>query len=126
MGAAVEVFEGSQALEVERDRFLPVKSTNDLLAMRSDAYVLTDDGTLRLAEGREEAPYVDLDSDHYKLLADFDNHFPAGPPSLRQAESLRVAGDWTFGRGVVVRGAAQVGPDGSPGTIADGAVLALD
>jgi UTP--glucose-1-phosphate uridylyltransferase len=126
MGAAVEVFEGSQALEVERDRFLPVKSTNDLLAMRSDAYVLTDDGTLRLAEGREEAPYVDLDSDHYKLLADFDAHFPAGPPSLRQAESLRVAGDWTFGRGVVVRGAAQVGPDGSPGTIADGAVLALD
>jgi UTP--glucose-1-phosphate uridylyltransferase len=123
MGAAVEVFEGSQALEVERDRFLPVKSTNDLLAIRSDAYDLTDDGALCLAEGRSEAPYVDLDPEHYKLLADFDDRFPFGPPSLRAAESLQVAGDWTFGRGVVVRGAASVDADGAPGTIPDAAVL---
>ncbi len=123
MGAAVEVFEGSLAIEVDRSRFLPVKTTNDLLALRSDAYDLDEDGAVRLAPGRGEAPYVDLDADHYRLLADFDARFPAGPPSLREAESLRVAGDWTFGAGVVVRGDVSVPADGSPGTIPDGALL---
>src|SRR5215210_3273036 len=43
MGAAVGVFDGARPLRVPRTRFSPVKSTEDLLALRSDAYVLTDD-----------------------------------------------------------------------------------
>ena len=118
MGAAVEVFAGAQPLEVERARFLPVKSTNDLLVLRSDVYELGDDATIRLVDGVDEAPYVDLDPGFYKLVADFDARFPAGPPSLRRATSLRVHGDWTFAPDVVVEGEASIGPDGSPGTIA--------
>ena len=38
MGAAIEVFEGATAIGVGRDRFLPVKTTSDLLVLRSDAY----------------------------------------------------------------------------------------
>ena len=49
MGAAIEVFDGATAIVVGRDRFLPVKTTNDLLVLRSDAYALADDGALRLA-----------------------------------------------------------------------------
>jgi hypothetical protein len=37
MGAATGVFEGAQALRVPRRRFAPVKTTDDLLAVRSDA-----------------------------------------------------------------------------------------
>ena len=44
MGAAIEVFEGATAIGVGRDRFLPVKTTNDLLVLRSDAYDLEADG----------------------------------------------------------------------------------
>ena len=89
MGAAVEVFEGAQALEVDRSRFLPVKSTNDLLALRSDVY----DARRRLhgsaaPTGSTTPPLVDLDPDYYKLIADFDARFPDGPPSLREATSL--------------------------------------
>ena len=40
MGAAVGVFDGARPLRVPRTRFSPVKSTEDLLALRSDAYVL--------------------------------------------------------------------------------------
>ena len=40
MGAAIEVFEGATAIGVGRDRFLPVKTTSDLLVLRSDAYDL--------------------------------------------------------------------------------------
>ena len=35
MGAAIEVFEGATAIGVGRDRFLPVKTTSDLLVLRS-------------------------------------------------------------------------------------------
>jgi UTP--glucose-1-phosphate uridylyltransferase len=120
MGAAIDVFEGARALRVDRARFAPVKTTDDLLALRSDAYVLTPDARVALAEGRLDAPHVQLDSDYYKLLADFEARFPAGAPSLRECESLTVRGDVTFGRGVVVRGAVEV--DG-PRTLDDGQVL---
>ncbi len=49
MGAAIEVFEGARALRVPRTRFAPVKTTDDLLALRSDAYGLTDDARVVLA-----------------------------------------------------------------------------
>ena len=37
---------GAAALRVSRARFSPVKTTGDLLAIRSDAYLLTDDHLL--------------------------------------------------------------------------------
>ncbi len=124
MGAAVEVFPGAAAVEVDRGRFLPVKTTNDLLVLRSDAYVLDDDFTISLYGDRRDAPLVELDADHYKLVDDFDARFPDGAPSLKDAESLQVEGDWTFEQGVVVTGTVEVGPDGSPGRIAAGSHLA--
>jgi UTP--glucose-1-phosphate uridylyltransferase len=126
MGAAIEVFDGARALEVERSRFLPVKSTNDLLALRSDVYVLGDDYSISLAPGLDDAPFIDLDDDHYKLIGDFDQRFPDGPPSLREATSLRVSGDWTFEPDVVVRGDATIDAAGSPGTITQGSAALSD
>jgi UTP--glucose-1-phosphate uridylyltransferase len=123
MGAAVEVFRGATALEVERSRFLPVKSTDDLLGLRSDVYRVGDDHALRLVDGLDEAPHVDLDDEHYKLIGDFEARFPGGPPSLVQASSLVVHGDWTFEAGVEVRGAVELGADGSPGKVESGTVL---
>ena len=46
MGAAIEVFDDSRTIEVGRDRFVPVKTTNDLLVLRSDAYDLGTDFVL--------------------------------------------------------------------------------
>jgi UTP--glucose-1-phosphate uridylyltransferase len=125
MGAAIGVFEGAAAIEVDRSRFLPVKTTSDLLVIRSDAYELTDDGQVRLADGRDTAPTVDLDG-HYKLIADFDDRFPHGPPSLRACERLSVRGDWTFGADVTVVGKATLPAGDAPGTVPDGAVLGGD
>jgi UTP--glucose-1-phosphate uridylyltransferase len=120
MGAAVGVFEDAVAIEVPRARFVPVKTTDDLLVLRSDAYELTEERHVVLADGRESAPLVDLDDDCFKLVRDFDAHFPAGPPSLVGAESLTVNGDVTFGRDVVVRGAVTVE---GPRRLDDGEVL---
>ena len=38
MGSAIECFDDAGAVVVPRDRFAPVKTTNDLFALRSDAY----------------------------------------------------------------------------------------
>lgn len=102
MGAAIEVFEGARTIEVGRDRFVPVKTTDDLLVLRSDVYDIGRDFVLDQAG--EEVPYVALDGDFYKLVGDFDKRFPEGAPSLREADSFTVTGDWTFGRGVKVVG----------------------
>ncbi len=106
MGAAIEVFEGSQLIEVGRERFVPVKTTNDLLVLRSDVYEIGADFVLDQVAA--DVPYVDLDGDFYKLVGDFDKRFPEGAPSMRKASSLTVEGDWTFGRGVQVIGDVEL------------------
>ncbi len=120
MGAAIGVFPGAIAIEVDRTRFLPVKATSDLLVLRSDAYRLAADSQLELVP--QTAPLVELGKP-YKLVRDFDARFPSGPPSLARCESLTVHGDWTFGAGVEAVGVAEVLSDRSPGTIADGTIL---
>ena len=120
MGAAVGVFDGARALRVPRTRFAPVKTTSDLLVLRSDAYELTGDARLVLAESRSEAPLVALDDAYYKRLRDFDERFAAGAPSLVEAERLKVVGDVTFGAGVVVKGSVTVE---GPSVLDDGTVL---
>ncbi len=120
MGAAVEVFEGAAAIEVDRSRLLPVKTTSDLLVLRSDAYDVDEDSAVHLVEGRTDAPLVQLGG-AYKLIEQFDARFPAGVPSLREARALRVPGDWTFGKGVSAHGDAVLGTADDGGTVPDGA-----
>ena len=113
MGAAIEVFEGAAAIEVDRDRFLPVKTTNDLLVLRSDVYDArpTAPPRARPTAGRRCRSSTST-RDYYKLVGDFDERFPEGAPSLRQAEQLSVEGDWTFGADVTVVGDASLDGDG--------------
>ncbi|MDF1490099.1 UTP--glucose-1-phosphate uridylyltransferase [Tessaracoccus caeni] len=119
MGAAIEVFDGATAICVGRDRFLPVKTTNELLLLRSDAYDLDDAGHLILRAAA--SPEISL-SKAYKTVQAFERRIPSAP-SLREATALRVRGDWTFGAGVKVLGEVELTDEGRPGTIPDGAVL---
>ncbi|NEA37286.1 UTP--glucose-1-phosphate uridylyltransferase [Streptomyces sp. SID13031] len=123
MGTAIETFEGSQAVIVDRSRFKPVKTTNDLLVLRSDVYDLSASGDLTTNHEGDE-PYVDLDPEHFRILADFEKHFPAGPPSLLRADRLEVRGDVAFGKDVVVVGEVEVeAPAGERREIPDGTEL---
>ena len=119
MGAAVGAMEGARAVHVPRPRFAPVKTTDDLLLVRSDAYAIGDDGhATPTYEG--DPPVVTLDPGHYKLLDGFEARFPAGPPSLRRARRLTVRGDVTFGAGVVVEGDVEIE---GPAHVPDGETL---
>lgn len=97
MGAAIASFKNSGALVVPRSRFAPVKTTSDLLAVRSDAYELTEDYRLQLVEKRQgQPPTISLDPEHYKLVDQLDAATPDGPPSLIDCGSLQVQGPWIF------------------------------
>ncbi len=123
MGAAIEVFEGATAIQVPRSRFLPVKTTNELLLLRSDVYTRDEAG--HLVRTAESTPSIHLDPAYYRTIADFEARFPSGPPSLRDATSLTVEGDWTFESDVTVRGRAALIADenDSARTVAAGTVL---
>ncbi len=123
MGAAVEIFEGARLVEVGRDRFIPVKTTNDLLVLRSDVYEIGAD--FALTQVAADVPYVDLDSSHYRVVGEFDKRFPEGAPSLAKATSLKVEGDWTFGHGVQVVGDVELDGKGAQ-RIPAGEVLSGD
>jgi UTP--glucose-1-phosphate uridylyltransferase len=119
MGAAIGSIPGARALHVHRERFAPVKTTDDLLLVRSDGYELTSDGQMRPCFDGQE-PVVTLDEDYYKLLPDFERRFPAGVPSLRRCRRFEAAGDVTFGAGIVAVGKVRVT---GPRRVPDGAVL---
>ena len=110
---------GARAVHVPRSRFAPVKTTDDLLVVRSDAYELTSDGRMRPSfDG--PGPVVTLDKAFYKLLPDFEQRFPAGAPSLRRCRRFEIEGDVTFGAGVMAVGDVRVT---GPRHVPDGEVL---
>ncbi len=126
MGAAIELFEGAGALRVPRTRFAPVKTTDDLLAVRSDAYLLTEGFQVipNPARRLSAPPVVCLDPRFYRLIDDLEARFPFGPPSLVDCERLVVRGDVRFGRAVVCCRAVEViNESDAPAVIADGATL---
>ncbi|MGI9184097.1 MAG: UTP--glucose-1-phosphate uridylyltransferase [Solirubrobacteraceae bacterium] len=109
MGAAIESFRGAGLLLVPRARFVPVKTTDDLLVLRSDVYRLSGQSEVdAVPERLGNPPYVELDQRFYKLIDEFERRFPDGPPSLREAERLVIEGDVTFGGGVTIRGAVTL------------------
>ena len=109
MGAAIECFANSGAVTVQRNRFAPVKTTADLLALRSDAYVVTEDYRLVLDPSRDgRPPVISLDSACYKLMDDFDASVANGVPSLIGCRSLKVTGKVVFEPGVVLSGDVEI------------------
>ena len=122
MGAAVEFFPGALPLAVPRSRFLPVKTTDDLLLLRSDAYDFTADAQLRAVT--VPSPVISLDPAHYRTISAFESRFPDGVPSLKDATRLTVEGAWTFGERVTVRGDVHLADPGEPRSVEAGTALA--
>lgn len=104
MGAAIESFRGAGAIEVSRKRFAPVKTTADLLVIRSNACRLTPDFRLELDPARGGVPpEVELDSAHYKLVDGVEALVANGVPDLLACAKLTVKGLMKFASGVVIQ-----------------------
>merc|ERR1712070_910132 len=104
MGAAISCFQGATALLIPRTRFAPVKKCDDLIALRSDAYVVTEDFRIELAPERAgQPPLVKLD-DRYKFVDAMDTIIPNGVPSLKACNKLTIKGEIEFEADVIVKG----------------------
>jgi UTP--glucose-1-phosphate uridylyltransferase len=128
MGAAISVFDNATAIRVPRDRFAPVKKCQDLLALWSDAYVLTEEyQVVRNPKQRLGPPLLQLDSKYYKRIDQLKARFPHGAPSLLACRSLKVQGDVVFGKHIVIKGESAIANDSDRQvTIPDGSVIDTD
>ncbi len=98
MGSAIGVLPGAGAIRVARERFAPVKTTDDLLAVRADANILTSDFRVAPHPDRKGRPtVVALDRKYYGHVDQLEARFPAGPPSLVDCDRFVVEGDAMFG-----------------------------
>lgn len=122
MGSAIECFEGAEAIVVPRVRFAPVKTTNDLLLLWSDAYEMTDDARMVPVQAVDRV--IDLDSRYFGKIDALAARFPQGAPSLIKCRRLSVVGDHRFGADISVEGEVQlVNESGTPVEVASGSVL---
>ena len=111
MGAAISVFDEADAIVVPRTRFAPVKTTEDLLAVRSDYYLLTEDFRLLVNPERELKPIsINLDPKYYKLVEDLNSRIPL-PPSLVDCEKLEIIGDYYLGKNLKFTGIVELNND---------------
>ncbi|MCK5486775.1 MAG: UTP--glucose-1-phosphate uridylyltransferase [Desulfobacterales bacterium] len=113
MGAAISLFDGTTAVKVPRSRFFPVKSCNDLLALRSDCYLLGEKEYLRINPNRVTANRPDpikikLDPKFYGKIDLLEERFREGLPSLVDCESLSIEGDVYFESHVTIKGIVSI------------------
>ncbi len=108
MGAALALFPGAEALQVPRSRFLPVKTCQDLLGLWSDAYRLTDDYHVVQSRPENDPVICRLDPDHYRIIDQLMEKFPAGAPSLIDCRECTIVGNIIFGEDIVLTGNVTV------------------
>jgi UDP-N-acetylglucosamine pyrophosphorylase len=109
MGAAISVFDSSEAIRVDRTRFAPVKSSSDFLKVSSNLYQLNEDFRLDFQGKNPAAPTMDLDSRYYSRLPELLARFPLSA-DLLHCESLKIRGDHSFETEMpVFRGFVELG-----------------
>lgn len=105
MGAAIEYFDKAGVVEVQRDRFLPVKKTSDLLLMQSDLFEL-DQFAIPKKVTNCPLPIINL-SDHFSTVSNYQSRFEK-MPSLKKCSSLTINGDYFFTENITLEGDVQL------------------
>lgn len=108
MGAAIECFKGATAIVVPRTRFAPVKKCNDLLLLRSDAYVLENNKPVLSPDCGGKAPTMALDSKKYKLVGALEDATEGGIPSLVACTKLKISGLVRMSKGTKFVGEVEI------------------
>ena len=105
MGAAISNFKDSIALRIPKARFTPIKTSNELLGLWSNAFVLDDSNRVITNSQRSEGfIIIDLDDRFYKKIDDLQARFPEGAPDLLECEKLTIKGDVKFEANVKIVG----------------------
>lgn len=126
IGAAIRHFRGAHGVNVPRRRFLPVKTTSDLMLVKSDLYSL-EHGQLTQHPSRfGPAPLIKLGT-HFKKVSEFQQRI-SSIPKILELDHLTITGPVNLGRGVQLKGtviivAGQGQIDIPPGSILENVVI---
>jgi len=127
MGAAIARFNNATAICVPRSRFLPVKTTNDLIGLWSDAYILIDGCHVRLHPDRTKNLLTELDNRYYKMINQLEERFPEGAPGLLKCNHWSISGDIVFGKNIKLEGTVHITNDSeSQRVIQDNSIIKKD
>ncbi|KAK4537666.1 hypothetical protein CDCA_CDCA13G3691 [Cyanidium caldarium] len=98
MGAAIAHFRRAVGISVPRSRFLPVKTTSDLLLLQSNLYSVSSGTVVMNPERPPElgTPVIRLGPE-FKKVSEFLSRFDSMPDVL-ELESLTVSGSVHFGK----------------------------
>lgn len=107
IGAAIGYFSNAGGVNVPRRRFLPVKSTSDLLLIQSNMYTLKS-GSLVMNPKRQFAstPVIKLGKEFKKVSAYLERF--GSIPDLLELDHLTVSGDVSFGENTTLKGTVIV------------------
>lgn len=94
MGSAIEVFDNSRAMLVDRKRFLPVKKTSDLLKIQSDLYYLDEQFNI-VTDYFEQANtlVIDLDETYFKNIEMYQERIGKHKIGLKDCNNLKIKGN---------------------------------
>lgn len=102
VGAAIRHFKNCHGVNVPRRRFLPVKTSSDLMLVKSDLYSMNR-GQLELSSLRfGGAPLIKL-GNHFKKVSEFQKHIPY-IPKIVELDHLTITGNVTLGKNVTLKG----------------------
>lgn len=103
MGSAIKAFKDSKAIQVPRDRFLPVKKTDDLLLVQSNLFEIQEGVLVRNKKREfESLPLIRL-GDKFKLYHEYLQRFES-IPDLLELDLLTLVGDVHFGKNITLKG----------------------
>lgn len=107
IGAGIGYFNNACGVNVPRSRFLPVKSTSDLLLIQSNMYTLKS-GSLIMNPARQFAttPVIKLGTE-FKKVGQYLERFGSIPDVL-ELDHLTVSGDVSFGANTTLKGTVIV------------------
>ena len=122
VGSALNFFPDAVGMNVPRSRFLPVKSTSDLLLVQSDLFSL-ERGTLKrdLGAGISSLPQINL-KDPFDDLKEYQERIPV-PPDIMDLDSLELEGQVRFNGKVTLKGNVRLISGKKSIRIPKGAVL---
>ena len=97
MGSAINIFDNSSAIRVPRTRFIPIKTTNDLIKIKSDLFELTKNFRIQsIYPEIVKKLIVNLDPKYYKMIDDFEERFNNVEILMSKCKSLEIIGNIKF------------------------------